>query len=181
MPADGMAQTSARSMGQTMSAFKPGATMPAASVGAAMAAGDATSMGSPRAAAKGTMTTAMGNASRVAGNAPTAMGNADTAVGRMSADLNTTMSTTGSRTSRTKFLKWFNSLSPRQGQVDDHELPQLERSRCFAWLFVQIAQVVERSMQAHQSDQPAVMQQAFSFPSCSITRQLSTSTWLNSP
>lgn len=94
-----------------------------------MTAGDAMPMGSPRAAAKGTMTTATGNVLKVMGNAPTAMGNADT-VGRMSADLNTTMSTTGSRTSRTKFLKWFNSLSPRQGQVEDHELPQLERSRC---------------------------------------------------
>ena len=112
-----MAQTSARSMGQTMSAFKPGATMAAASVGAVMAAGDGTTMGSPRAAAKGTI--------------PAAMGNADYAVGGgMSGDLNTTMSSTGSRTSKTKFLKWFNSLSPRQEQADDHELPQLERSRC---------------------------------------------------
>ena len=122
-----MAQTSARSMGQTMSAFKPGATMPAASVGAAMTAGDGTTMGSQRAASKGTIPAAVGNASRV-------MGNADNAVGSgTSGDLNTTMNSTGSRTSRTKFLKWFNSLSPRQGQVDDNELPQLERSRCCFW------------------------------------------------
>ena len=33
------------------------------------------------------------------------------------------------RDSRAKFLKWFNSLSPRQGQVEEQELPQLELSR----------------------------------------------------
>ena len=77
---------------------------------------------SPRAAAKGTM--------------PAAMGNTDTAVGSgVMTDMNT-MGSTGSRTSRTKFLKWFHSLSPRQGQVDEHEVAQLERSRCCPLAFL---------------------------------------------
>lgn len=127
LPADAMAQTSARSMGQTMSVFKPGATMPAAAMGASMAAvkqaGDTMPMGSPRAAAKGSMPAAVGT---TMGSTGRAVGNADV----MGGEMNTTMNSTGSRTSRTKFLKWFNSLSPRQGLKDDPEASQLEHSRC---------------------------------------------------
>ncbi|KAL3152291.1 hypothetical protein ABBQ32_001362 [Trebouxia sp. C0010 RCD-2024] len=122
---DAMAQTSARSMGQTMSVFKPGATMPAAAMGASMAAvkqaGDTMPMGSPRAAAKGSMPAAVGT---TMGSTGRAVGNADV----MGGEMNTTMNSTGSRTSRTKFLKWFNSLSPRQGLKDDPEASQLEHS-----------------------------------------------------
>ena len=123
-PADAMAQTSARSMGQTMSVFKPGATLPAAAMGASMAAikaaVDTMPMGSPRAAAKGSLLAAMGNT----------MGSTGRAMGNTSGDMNTTMNSTGSRTSRSKFLKWFNSLSPRQGQKEDVEASQLDHSRC---------------------------------------------------
>ncbi len=84
-------------MGQTMSAFKPAATMTAASMAVAVptAAAAASSMPSPRPAA----------------------------------DMTATMMSTMPRDSRAKFLKWFNSLSPRQGQVEEQELPQLELSR----------------------------------------------------
>ncbi len=80
-------------MGQTMSAFKPAATMTAASMAAAVP--PASSMLSPRPAA----------------------------------DMNCTMTSTIPRDSRAKFLKWFNGLSPRQGQVEEQELLQLEVSR----------------------------------------------------
>ncbi|DBA90981.1 TPA: hypothetical protein ACH3X2_004190 [Trebouxia sp. C0005] len=89
----GMPQMSARGMGQTMSAFKPAATMTAASMAAAVP--PASSMPSPRPAA----------------------------------DMNGTMTSTMPRDSRAKFLKWFNSLSPRHGQVEEQELPQPELSR----------------------------------------------------
>jgi len=94
----GMPQVSPRGMGQTMSAFKPAATMTAASMAVAVpaaAAAAASSMLSPRPAA----------------------------------DMTATMMSTMPRDSRAKFLKWFNSLSPRQGQVEEQELPQLELSR----------------------------------------------------
>ncbi|KAL0031473.1 hypothetical protein WJX77_002181 [Trebouxia sp. C0004] len=89
----GMPQASPRNMGQTMSAFKPAATMTAAFMAAAVP--PASSMLSPRPAA----------------------------------DMNGTMTSTMPRDSRAKFLKWFNSLSPRQGQVEEQDQPQLEMSR----------------------------------------------------
>jgi len=46
-----------------------------------------------------------------------------------SPDMTGTLNGTMPRDSRAKFLKWFNSLSPRQGQVEELELPQLEGSR----------------------------------------------------
>ena len=110
-----MAQTSARSMGATMSAFKPGVTMPAGSMAAARLSRDALptgSIGSPKGAAKGGAAAAMGST-----------------VGAMGGDMTNTMASTASRTSRTKFLKWFNSLTPRQGPGEEQELPHLERSR----------------------------------------------------
>lgn len=120
-----MTQTSARSMGQTMTAFKPGATMPAASMGAAMgssrSSGDAFPMGSPRAAVKGNLPAAVANAGSALSNG-------------MVGDMSSTMSSTGSRDSRAKFLRWFNSLSPRQGQTEQ-ELPHLEHSRYQPLLF----------------------------------------------
>lgn len=90
-------------------------------------AGDTMPMGSPRAAAKGSMLAAVGNTmGNTMGSTGRAVGNTDGVGG----DMNTTMTSTGSRTSRTKFLKWFNSLSPRQGLKDDPEASQLEHSRC---------------------------------------------------
>ena len=100
-----MGQTSPRGMGQTMSAFKPGVTMTALPTGAT----NALTMISPRAAPKGNAAAPMGSAVNI--------------------DMGSTMNGTMPRDSRAKFLKWFNSLSSRQGQVEDLELCQLESSR----------------------------------------------------
>ena len=85
-------------MGQTMSAFKPAATMTAASMAVAVPAAVAAPASSMLSA-------------------------------RPAADMTGTMMSTMPRDSRAKFLKWFNSLSPRQGQVEEQEPPQLELSR----------------------------------------------------
>ena len=97
----GMPQISPRAMTQTMSAFKPAAAMATASAVAAVS-GNAVNMPSPR------------------GNA----GSTD-----YNSTMNGTMTSTIPRDSRAKFLKWFNTLSPRQGQVEESQLLQLESSR----------------------------------------------------
>ena len=59
---------------------------------------------------------------------PTAAALAGAAAASMGVTLGSTMASTMTRDAKTKFLKWFNTLTPRQSQPSNEpQLPRLER------------------------------------------------------
>ena len=64
---------------------------------------------------------------------PSAAALAGAAAASMGVTLGSTMASTMTRDAKTKFLKWFNALTPRQAQAsEEQELPRLERVRYHA-------------------------------------------------